>query len=479
MKGHFRLIEKDYYSIKQILNQGDVSCSEVVQSYLQQIDDKAHLNAFLTILNERALIQAESVDKKIANGTAGPLAGMVVAVKDILAMKDTVTTCGSRILENFIAPYTATAIERLENADAIVIGKTNMDEFGMGSTNENSAYSPVKNPADENRVPGGSSGGSAAAVAANLAMTAVGTDTGGSVRQPASWTGVIGLRPTYGRISRYGLVAFASSLDTVGLLAKSVEDCAAMLEVMAGSDEMDMTCSNHTVDSYLTSDPGQLKGLRIGLPKEYFGDGLDSEIDSCIHNTISSLKEQGAEIVDISLPHTGYGVATYYLICTAEASSNLARYDGVRFGLRTSSHDLNAMYVESRSAGFGKEVKRRIMLGSYVLSAGYYDAYYRKAQKVRTLIREDFEKAFQQCDVIAGPTAPTVAPLLGEMTDDPMKMYLSDVYTVLAPMAGVPAISIPIGVNSQSLPIGLQLTGPHFSERLLLNTSRSVLDLTR
>lgn len=471
------MIEQDYCSLKDQIAQGNVTCETLVEAYLEQIDQKSHLNAYLSVLNNRARQRAHFLDEKIAAGKAGRLAGMVLAVKDILAMKDTVTTCGSKILEHFVAPYDATVIERLEAEDAIIIGKTNMDEFGMGSTNENSAYVPVKNPVDENRVPGGSSGGSAAAVAANMAMAALGTDTGGSVRQPASWTGVIGLRPTYGRISRYGLVAFASSLDTIGILSKSVEDCAALLQVMAGPDELDMTCSNHNVPDYQAVLDQDMKGLRVGLPREFFDSGLDSHVEEQIRKTLDEMEKQGAEIVDISLPHTGYGVATYYLICTAEASSNLARYDGVRFGLRTGNEDLNRMYVDSRSQGFGQEVKRRIMLGSYVLSAGYYDAYYRKAQKVRTLIRQDFKNAFKQCDVIAGPTAPTVAPLLGEMTDDPMKMYLSDVYTVLAPMAGIPSISIPVAQDPQGLPIGMQLTAPHFEEAKLLSVSKSILSL--
>ncbi|MCJ7813301.1 Asp-tRNA(Asn)/Glu-tRNA(Gln) amidotransferase subunit GatA, partial [bacterium] len=396
---------------------------------------------------------------------AGRLAGMIMAVKDIIAMKGSRTTCGSKILEHFISSYDATVIEKMRAEDAIIIGKTNMDEFGMGSSSENSAFNSVKNPYDLQRTPGGSSGGSAVAVSAGLSMSALGTDTGGSVRQPAALTGVVGLRPTYGRISRYGLIAFASSLDQIGIFSQTVADCGEILQVIAGRDDRDSTSSNQPVPDYSSFLNKGVEGLQVGMPKEFFNEGLDHEIKTEVEKITDMMKEEGAVIREVSLPHTDYGIATYYLICTAEASSNLARYDGVQYGFRESrASDLESMYTFTRSEGLGDEVKRRIMLGTYVLSAGYYDAYYLKAQKVRTIIRKDYDRVFQNCDVIIGPTTPTTAFKLGEKCNDPLKMYLSDIYTVTGPLAWIPAISVPIGKDSNGLPIGFQITAKPFDE---------------
>lgn len=462
-----------FLKLRKSLFSGETTCEQLTNDYLSRIHKKKYLNAFLSVLAEQAMAQSRRVDEKIKKGAVGRLAGMIVAVKDILAMKQTRTTCGSKILENFISPYHATVIQRLLKEDAIIIGKTNMDEFGMGSSNENSAFGPVKNPYDESRIPGGSSGGSAAAVAADLAMTALGTDTGGSVRQPASHCGVIGLRPTYGRVSRYGLIAFASSLDQVGIFSKTPEDCSVVLQAIAGHDSRDATSSDKLIPDYSSLLSGSVKGLRIGLPREYFQEGLQKDVYSKINDIVHLMTENGAEFIDISLSLTEYGIATYYLICTAEASSNLARYDGVRYGLRIDEGaGLGSMYRDTRNCGFGPEVKRRIMLGTYVLSAGYYDAYYRKAQKVRTLIRREYETAFNHCDLIFGPTSPTTAFRLGEKVSDPLEMYLSDIYTVTAPLAGIPALSIPIGKDSKKMPIGLQMTAPAFREDRLLKTAQ-------
>lgn len=463
--------KEGFSAVQKEIISGKTSCVEITQDFLNRIHNEQHLNAFLTVLADDALEQAKRIDHKIKEGTVGKLSGMIVAVKDILEMKNIKTTCGSKILENFISPFDATVIERLRAQDVIFIGKTNMDEFGMGSSNENSAFGPVKNPYDESRIPGGSSGGSAAAVAANLAMTALGTDTGGSVRQPASHCGVVGLRPTYGRVSRYGLIAFASSLDQVGIFSNTIEDCALVLNAIAGRDEKDATSSSCTFPDYTHLKEADVKGLRIGMAKEYFQHGLQPEIKQHIDAVADLMTKNGAEIYDISLSMTDYGIATYYLICTAEASSNLARYDGVRYGRRNDKGlGLQKMYEITRSHGFGEEVKRRIMLGTYVLSAGYYDAYYRKAQKARTLIRQDFEDAFKKCDLIIGPTSPTTSFRLGEKTSDPLEMYLSDIYTVTAPLAGIPAITVPIAKDNEGMPIGLQMTAPAFHEDLLLKT---------
>lgn len=460
-------IPEDYTSFRKSLLQGESSCLQVTHAYLERIK-KDESRAFLTLFDDQVLTQAEAVDDKVKNGNGGRLAGMVMALKDNLCMKGTRTTCASRILENFVAPFDATAVYRLKREDAIIVGKTNMDEFGMGSSCENSAFGPVRNPYNAERIPGGSSGGSAAAVAGRLCMTALGTDTGGSVRQPASHCGVVGLRPTYGRISRYGLVAFASSLDQIGILTLSIEDCALLLNILSGTDPKDSTSSSMPVEDFTDLSGDFVAGLRIGLPVEYFQDGLQSEIKEQIYETVETMAQKGASVHEVSLSKTDYGIATYYLICTAEASSNLARYDGIRYGHRNGDgNSLKSLYEKSRNTGLGKEVKRRIMLGTYVLSAGYYDAYYRKAQKVRTLIRQDFEQAFQDCDVIIGPVSPTTAFRFSEKID-PLEMYLSDLYTVSAPLAGLPAISVPIGFDTDRLPIGIQVTAPAFKEKRLL-----------
>ena len=461
----------DFQTQRSRLLNREISLPEIAEEFAQRVrNDDYH--AFLSILPERAFEAADAIQKKVNDGTAGKLAGMVMSVKDILSMKDVRTTAGSKILENYIPPYSATVIERLEAEDALILGKTNMDEFGMGSSNENSAYSPVQNPHDTERIPGGSSGGAAVSVASNMVMTALGSDTGGSVRQPAAHTGLVGLRPTYGRISRYGLIAFASSLDTIGILSHSARDCAQVLEVIAGDDSKDSTCSDKPVPTYTEFLDRDVKGLKIGVPEEYFGAGLSDDIREAIENVKDRLTGSGAILVPVTLPMTEYAIAAYYLVCTAEASSNLARFDGVKYGMSIGREDgLQSMYATTRHAGFGNEVKRRIMLGTYVLSAGYYDAYYGKAQKVRTLIRQDFQKAFESCDLILGPTTPTSAFKLGEKSDDPLSMYLSDIYTVSAPLAGIPAVSIPIGKDQHNLPIGMQLTGTAFAEETILNVA--------
>lgn len=425
------------------------------------------LNAFLQIDGEGALRRAEVIEK---SGSAGPLAGIPIAVKDNICVKGLQASCGSKILGDYHPPYNATVIERLTNSGAIMIGKTNCDEFAMGSSNENSAFGPVRNPWDTTRVSGGSSGGSAAAVAAGIVPVALGSDTGGSVRQPASLCGVIGMKPTYGRNSRYGLVAFASSLDQVGVFAREVEDAARVLGVIAGRDPHDATTADVPVPDYVASLTGDLEGARIGFPRALFGKGLDDEVKNSVENVVDVYRDLGAEIVDVELPNAGYAIAVYYIIATAEASSNLARFDGVRYGFRAEdAPELRQMYRKTRAEGFGPEVKRRIMLGTYVLSAGYYDAYYRKAQQVRTLIKNDFLKAFASCDAIITPTSPTPAFAIGEKTDDPLAMYLNDIYTVTANLAGVPGISVPCGLSSERLPIGFQLLGPYWSEDRILN----------
>ena len=461
-----------YGEIRGKVLSAEVSVSELTRHALAAAKERSRLNAFITMCPDRAERKAADVDRRIRDGKAGRLAGMVMAVKDLIAVRGLPVTCGSRFLESYVPSYDATAVERLEAEDAVIIGKTNMDEFGMGSSNENSAFGPVRNPKDESRVPGGSSGGSAAAVAANIVMAALGTDTGGSVRQPAALTGTVGLRPTYGRVSRYGLVAFASSLDQVGCIANSAEDCGRLLEVIAGRDPRDATSSSVPVPETAEFLKRDVRGMTFGLPMEYMEDGLDADIRDSVEDAVERLKRGGADVRNVSLPHTGYGIATYYLICTAEASSNLARYDGVRYGRRCGeSGGLETMFIRTRHEGFGGEVKRRILLGTYVLSAGYYEAYYRKAQKVRTLIRRDFEHVFRNCDAVIGPTSPTTAFRIGEKADDPLSMYLSDIYTVTAPLAGLPAISIPVGKDRKGLPIGFQITGKAFEEGLILGAA--------
>ncbi len=455
--------------IRADLAAGVTSCEKLTQEYLATVQRGRHLNAFLSIFPDKALAQAKGVDKRLQNGTAGPLAGMIVSVKDVICVKDERTTCGSKILENFVSLYNATVIQRLQDADAIIIGKTNMDEFAMGSSTENSAYGRTMLPQDESRVPGGSSGGAAASVRAGMSTAALGSDTGGSIRQPAAFCGIVGLKPTYGRVSRYGLVAFASSFDTIGPLTLTSKDAAAILEVIAGHDPNDSTSANVAVPQYTSALTKDVKGLRIGIPKEYFGDALDAEIRDAIERKIDILRNHGASIETISLPYTEYTIATYYILATAEASSNLARYDGARYGYRSrQAGALSEMYVHSRSEGFGAEVKRRIMLGTYVLSAGYYDAYYRKGQKVRRLIKEDFDKAFTRVDCMVTPTSPSTAFKAGEKIDDPLQMYLSDIYTTSTNLAGIPGISIPCGQDSQGLPIGVQILGPQFAEPMVL-----------
>src|SRR5215471_7588833 len=422
-------------------------------------------NAYLHFSPERALAAAQRVDEQIARGeTPGPLAGVPIAVKDVIVTKGLRTTCGSRLLANYIPPYDATAVVRLERAGGVLIGKTNCDEFAMGSSNENSAFGPVRNPVALDRVPGGSSGGSAAAVAKDTVVVALGSDTGGSIRQPASFCGVTGVTPTYGRVSRYGLTAFASSLDHIGPLSRTVWDSARLLQVIAGRDEMDSTSAFAPVPDYVAALDGNVRGMKIGLPKEYF-EGLDSSVGDLIRAAVDELKKLGCEVREIQLPHTQYAVACYYVIATAEASSNLARYDGVRYTARASSQStLSGMYRVTRDEGFGAECKRRIMLGTYVLSAGYYDAYYLKAQKVRALVAQDYAEAFEQVDAIVGPVSPFPAFRLGEKVNDPVAMYLSDIYTITGDLAGIPCMSVPCGKTPEGLPVGLQILTRHFNE---------------
>jgi aspartyl-tRNA(Asn)/glutamyl-tRNA(Gln) amidotransferase subunit A len=439
-----------------------------------QKEDSA-IGAYLTLTKERALEQAEHMDRLAAEGKPlPPLGGVPVAIKDVMCTRGVRTTAGSKILGNFIPPYDCTAVARLEAAGAVILGKLNCDEFAMGSSNENSAYHPVRNPRDIGRVPGGSSGGSAAAVAANMAVVTLGSDTGGSIRQPASFCGVVGLMPTYGRVSRYGLIAFASSLDHIGPLAKTVKDAAIVLRTIAGRDPMDTTSAEAPVPDYVSELDRPVSGLKIGMAKEYFGEGLDREVRKSVEDAIQSLAKLGCEVVPVSLPHTEYAIPTYYIVATAEASSNLARFDGVRYGYRAkNARTLSEMYRRSRDEGFGTEVKRRIMLGTYALSAGYYDAYYLKAQKVRTLLTRDFDEAFKKVDAIVTPTCPTAAFKLGEKTNDPLAMYLADIYTVTADLAGIPGISVPCGETKEKLPIGLQILGKHFDEATILRLAHA------
>ncbi|MGD0038269.1 MAG: Asp-tRNA(Asn)/Glu-tRNA(Gln) amidotransferase subunit GatA [Bacteroidota bacterium] len=463
---------KSFDVIQTELVEGTTTCEKITEEYLRVIDQKKHLNALLAVFPDKALEQAKAIDKKLRDGNAGPLAGMVVSIKDLICVKDERVTCGSKILENFVSLYDATVVQRLRNADAVIIGKNNMDEFAMGSSTENSAYGRVKLPQDEDRVPGGSSGGSAVAVRAGMSTTSLGSDTGGSIRQPAAFCGIVGLKPSYGRVSRYGLVAFASSFDSIGPLALTTRDAANVLQVIAGHDPNDSTSAEVSVPNYILQLTKDVKGIRIGIPKEYFGDALDSEIRQAIEKKFGILRANGATIEEINLPHTEYTIATYYILATAEASSNLARYDGARYGFRTEdAADLSEMYIKSRSEGFGAEVKRRIMLGTYVLSAGYYDAYYRKAQQVRRLIKEDFDKAFSRVDCMIAPTSPSTSFKAGDKMDDPLQMYLSDIYTTSINLAGIPGISIPCGEDHQGLPIGMQILGPQFGEPTILRAA--------
>ena len=456
----------------------EVSAREITQACLDQIarvDGKIH--AFISHDDKDALAQADAMDKEIFSGaTPGqkPLLGIPIAIKDVLAVKNQPLYCGSKILGKFISPYDATAIEKLKAAGAIVFGRLNMDEFAMGSSTENSAFGVTKNPWDTTRIPGGSSGGSAAAVSSDETIATLGTDTGGSIRQPAALCGVVGLKPTYGRVSRYGLVAFASSLDQIGPFTKDVRDAATMLGVLSGVDPRDSTSVPQAVPNYVASLAGDIKGLKLGLPKEYMIGGLDAEVKAAIDSAVKKFTELGVEIVEISLPHTDYAVATYYIIATAEASANLARFDGIRYGARVDGNDLLELYSQTRGAGFGAEVKRRIILGTYVLSSGYYDAYYLRAQKVRTLIRNDFLNAFEKVDAIVTPTTPTAAFKIGEKSDDPLQMYLSDIFTISCNLAGICGISIPCGFTKDpKLPIGLQLLGKPFGEEMLLKIAHA------
>jgi aspartyl-tRNA(Asn)/glutamyl-tRNA(Gln) amidotransferase subunit A len=462
-------------AVKEALTAKKISARELAAEFYRRIaEDNSELNAYLTLSEDRAYAQADRVDALVASGKPLPsLAGVPVAIKDVISTRGVRTTCGSKILENYVPPYDATAVERLEAAGAVILGKTNCDEFAMGSSNENSAYGPVRNPEATDRVPGGSSGGSAAAVAAGLAVASLGTDTGGSIRQPGSFCGIPAMMGSYGRVSRYGLIAFASSLDRIGPFATNARDVASILQAIAGRDSNDSTSTTASVPDYRAAMEKPVKGLRIGIPKEYFGAGMDDEVRKKIESGIELLKKLGCELREIHMAHTDYAIATYYIIATAEASSNLARYDGVRYGLRIEDDSLLAMYRKTRGAGFGPEVKRRIVLGTYVLSAGYYDAYYLKGQKVRALIAQDFRDAFSKVDVIVTPTSPIPPFKLGEKTNDPLQMYLADIYTVTGSLAGVPGISVPCGKICGKLPVGLQIFGPAFGEANVLRLAHA------
>jgi aspartyl-tRNA(Asn)/glutamyl-tRNA(Gln) amidotransferase subunit A len=461
--------------IKHALTSKRLSARELTTDFFIKINARnPQINAYLELSPERAYAQADTIDALVAAGKPlPPLGGVPVAIKDVLSTRGITTTCGSKILRNYVPPYDATAVARLEEAGAIILGKTNCDEFAMGSSNENSAYGPVKNPVAMDRVPGGSSGGSAAAVAAGLAVASLGTDTGGSIRQPGAMCGIPAMMGSYGRVSRYGLIAFASSLDRIGPFANSVHDVAAVLEAIAGRDANDSTSTTAPVPRYTEEINKSIRGLRIGIPRDYFAEGMDSGVRDKVEKGVELLKRLGCLPVDIRMPHTDYAIATYYIIATAEASSNLARYDGVRYGLRVDDPTLIGMYRKTRGAGFGAEVKRRIVLGTYVLSAGYYDAYYLKGQKVRALIAQDFRDAFQKVDAIVTPTSPIPAFKLGEKTGDPLQMYLADIYTVTGSLAGVPGISVPCGKICGTLPVGLQLFGPAFGESRILQLAHA------
>jgi aspartyl-tRNA(Asn)/glutamyl-tRNA(Gln) amidotransferase subunit A len=456
--------------VREALGTKKISARELASDFYKRIAERnQELNAYLTLSEERAYLQADRIDGLVAAGKVlPPLAGVPIAIKDVISTRGVRTTCGSKILENYIPPYDATAVERLEAAGAVMLGKTNCDEFAMGSSTENSAYGPVRNPESTDRVPGGSSGGSAAAVAAGLAVASLGTDTGGSIRQPGSFCGIPAMMGSYGRVSRYGLIAFASSLDRIGPFATSTRDVAAVMGVIAGRDTNDSTSTTAPVPDYRAAMGKPVKGLRIGIPKEYFGAGMDEGVRKKIEAGIAVFEKLGCELREIHMAHTDYAIATYYIIATAEASSNLARYDGVRYGLRVEADSLLAMYRKTRGAGFGAEVKRRIVLGTYVLSAGYYDAYYLKGQRVRALIAQDFREAFSKVDVLVTPTSPVPPFLLGERTSDPLQMYLADIYTVTGSLAGVPGISVPCGKICGKLPVGLQIFGPAFGEARVL-----------
>ncbi len=462
------------HELHDMLKKGRSTAGDVTESVLGRIttvDDR--VKAYLTVTADLARAQAAEADKRIAaKGAGSALLGIPIAIKDNMCTEGIRTTCASRILENFVPPYDATVVRKLKQAGCVICGKPNLDEFAMGSSTENSGFQITRNPWDLERIPGGSSGGSAAAVAAGECIAALGSDTGGSIRQPAACCGVVGLKPTYGRVSRYGLVAFASSLDQIGPITKDVTDAAILMNVIAGNDPGDSTSANIAVPDYTKALKKDVKGMKIGIPKEYFIEGMDPEVDKAVRDAVRTLEGLGAAVREVTLPHTGYAVATYYILATSEASSNLARYDGVKYGVRAGgAKDLLDMYMKSRSQGFGPEVKRRIMLGTYALSAGYYDAYYKKGQQVRTLIKRDFDEAFKLVDIIATPTAPTAAFKIGEKSADPLQMYLSDIFTISVNLAGIPGISIPCGFTKNNLPIGLQLLGRHFDEESILRAS--------
>ncbi len=463
---------KTLSELSALLEAGDVTSVQLTEHFLQRIKDHdPQLNSFITVTSEQALKAAADADEKRKAGNAGPLTGIPIAHKDIFCTKDVKTTCGSKMLDNFESPYDATVVEKMQQAGVIMLGKTNMDEFAMGSSNETSFYGAVKNPWNTKAVPGGSSGGSASSVAARLTPAATGTDTGGSIRQPASLCGITGLKPTYGRVSRYGMIAFASSLDQAGPMAQSAEDCALLLNAMSGFDPKDSTSLEKEVPDYTADLNKPLSGLKIGLPKEYFGEGLSAGTDEVVKKAIEEYKNLGAEIIDISLPNTHLAVPVYYVVAPAECSSNLSRFDGVRFGHRCDDpKDLEDLYKRSRAEGFGEEVKRRILVGTYALSAGYYDAYYIKAQQIRRLISDDFVKAFEKVDVIMGPSSPETAFNIGEKSDDPISMYLSDIYTIAVNLAGLPGMSVPAGFDN-NMPVGLQIIANHFDESRLLNVA--------
>lgn len=476
-----KLNELTAHELHGLILKGEVSSYEATASCFDRIDEvEGYVGAFLSLNREEALRQAKLVDQKVRRGEPiSPLAGIPIAIKDNICVDGMLATCASRILANFRPPYDATVVARLREADLVFIGKTNLDEFAMGSSTENSAFKVTHNPWDISSIPGGSSGGSAASVACHETILAIGSDTGGSIRQPASLCGVVGMKPTYGRVSRYGLVAFASSLDQIGPITKDVQDCASLMNVICGHDHRDSTSVDLPVPEYTEALVNSVKGVKIGIPSEYFVEGMDPEVERALKDAVKSLEELGVNVGEASLPHTEYATACYYLLATAEASSNLARYDGVRYGYRIQNSEfrnqnsLLEMYEQTRGKGFGQEVKRRIILGTYALSAGYYDAYYLKAQKVRTLIKEDFDRAFEEFDVLVAPTSPTPAFKIGEKIDDPLKMYLSDIFTISVNLAGIPAISIPCGFSKSDLPIGLQILGRPFGEEAILRVAHA------
>ena len=473
------MFDKTVAELSIALKAKKVSSLELTQAFLDRISKYKDLNAFITLDPERSLAQAKAADTLLAQGQGSALTGIPIAQKDIFCADGWRTTCGSRMLSNFVAPYDATVIERFNKAGAVCLGKTNMDEFAMGSSNETSYYGPVKNPWDTQAVPGGSSGGSAAAVAARLAPAATGTDTGGSIRQPAALCGITGIKPSYGRVSRYGMIAFASSLDQGGPMTRSAEDAALLLNVMCGFDVRDSTSVDQPAPDFTATLNNSIKGLKIGLPKEYFGAGLNADVAKAVETAIAEYKKLGAQVVDVSLPNSQLAIPCYYVLAPAEASSNLARFDGVRYGYRAPEYkDLNDMYCKTRAQGFGAEVKRRILIGTYVLSAGYYDAYYLQAQRLRRLITDDFNRAFEKCDVIMGPTTPSTAFNLGAKKDDPVAMYLSDIYTISVNLAGLPGMSIPAGFGADNRPVGLQLIGKYFDEARLLNVAHQYQQVT-